>query len=280
MYREGVWAQKIIEAQNEEGSWTYFHTLSEPKKYPMTTEQALRRLEFLGYTYEDEVIRNAVEYMGRCLNGEISIPDFREKQEHWDTFVNLMLATWIRRFTLDNERANDIARQWSKIVTTTFRSGSYSRRDYDDEYKATFDLLVNKRLAHEFRRFYNVSLAVGQLDPVTEERFFDYILGSEFGIYYVYNRPLSMLPTDFHSKEASRYLAAIDLMADFSEQRHKLGFVSEWIENNRLVDGRWDMGTKIKDNVYFPLSDNWRKADRRINDCTYYINRILMKING
>jgi hypothetical protein len=280
MYKEEVWANKIIETQNDEGGWGYFHTLSEPKKNPITTEQALKRLENLGYTYEDGVICKAVEYMSKCINGVISIPDYREKHEHWDNFVNLMLATWIRRFTLEDESANNIAVKWSNIITVTFRSGSYSRSDYDDEYTATFSLKVNKQLSYEIRRFYNVSISVGQLDMVTEERFFDYIMSSEYGIYYVYNQPLKILPKVFKSKETSRYLAAIDLMADFHDQSHKLRYVSEWLENNRLDDGRWDMGKSIKDSIYFPLSDNWRREDCRIDDCTYYINRILKKISG
>jgi hypothetical protein len=48
-YKDGKWAKKIIELQHDDGSWGYFHTLSNPSSnQPMTTEQALRRLEILG----------------------------------------------------------------------------------------------------------------------------------------------------------------------------------------------------------------------------------------
>ncbi len=57
MYKNSKWSKEIISLQKEEGLWGYFYTLSEPKKYPITTEQALRRLQILGYTIEDECIR-------------------------------------------------------------------------------------------------------------------------------------------------------------------------------------------------------------------------------
>lgn len=280
MYKDGLWARKVIEAQKDDGSWGFFHTLSEPRKNLMTTEQALKRLEILGYTYEDEVIQKAVSYMDKCLTGQMKIPDYREKHEHWDVFVELMLSTWIRRFTTDNKRVNAIASQWAEIITATFKNHIYSRQEFDNAYKATFGLKAKKKVAYEIRRFYNVSLAVDLLDPITEECFFDYILDSDFGIYYISENPLKVLPKDFQSKQTSRYLAAIDMMAEFKKQREKLTFVCDWLESKRLDNGSWDMGKEIKDNVYFPLSDDWRKPERRVNDCTYSIDRLLRKIKG
>ena len=48
-YKKGKWAGKITALQHDDGSWGYFHSLSNPTpKQPMTTEQALRRLMNLG----------------------------------------------------------------------------------------------------------------------------------------------------------------------------------------------------------------------------------------
>ncbi len=44
MYRDSRWSKEIISLQDKDGRWGYFHTLSEPNRYPITTEQALRRL--------------------------------------------------------------------------------------------------------------------------------------------------------------------------------------------------------------------------------------------
>ena len=67
-YKSGIWAEEIISMQQPDGSWGYFHTLSQPtKEQPITTEQALRRLKILGFTKDDTPIMNAIQYMETCL---------------------------------------------------------------------------------------------------------------------------------------------------------------------------------------------------------------------
>jgi len=57
-YKNGKWAKKIIELQYDDGSWGYFHSLSNPAlEQSITTEQALRRLEILGFTIDDKPIK-------------------------------------------------------------------------------------------------------------------------------------------------------------------------------------------------------------------------------
>ena len=113
MHKDTRWAQQIISLQDEEGKWGYFHTLFTDSKSPITTEKALKRLEILGYTIEDNCIKKAVSYMDDCLTGIKKIPDKREKLHDWDIFTSLLLAAWIRRFTADNDNANEIAKKWA-----------------------------------------------------------------------------------------------------------------------------------------------------------------------
>ncbi len=79
MYKDGKWATSIIALQDDDGKWGWFHSLSQCYNSSITTEQALRRLERLGYTIEDECIQKAVSYMDDCLTGKKTIPDRREK---------------------------------------------------------------------------------------------------------------------------------------------------------------------------------------------------------
>ena len=51
-YKESKWAKNIIAMQESDGKWGCFHSLSQFYHSPITTEQALRRLERLGYTIE------------------------------------------------------------------------------------------------------------------------------------------------------------------------------------------------------------------------------------
>ena len=52
-YRNGKWIDQILSQRREDGLWGNLHTLSCPvpgRKY--TTEQAIRRRYYLGYTAE------------------------------------------------------------------------------------------------------------------------------------------------------------------------------------------------------------------------------------
>lgn len=90
--KNSKWAREIITLQNNEGSWGYFHTLSNPdKRHPMTTEQALRRLQILGYTINDMPIEKAVAYMHDCLEGNNTTPDRREKLHDCTYRINKLL---------------------------------------------------------------------------------------------------------------------------------------------------------------------------------------------
>lgn len=45
-----------------------------------TTEQAIRRLYYLGYTAEDEVIYPVLKRMEQCITGELDIDSYSEKK--------------------------------------------------------------------------------------------------------------------------------------------------------------------------------------------------------
>lgn len=293
MYKEGKWAKEILALQNEDGKWGCFHSLAKSYGAPMTTEQALRRLQRLGFTMEDECIRRAVKYMSDCLTGEKEIPDYREKFHDWDVFTKLMLSTWIRRFTPANADANRVAENWAAVVSAGFedcsdvsaenqglhgiyRCAGFNQKRYEEAYRDILNPTHGTLLG--FGNFYHVSLLAGCLADGTEEAYFDNILAG--GIYYVYEHPLMELPESFESRAASRYLAAMELLAGYRCAGRKLEFFVDWLEANRREDGTWDMGKNARDQVYFPLADSWRKAETRISDCTWRITGFLDRLES
>lgn len=278
MFKNSRWAKEIISLQNKDGSWGYFHTLSEPNKYPITTEQAIRRLQILGYTIDDPCILKAVNYMHDCLIGKKETPDRREKGHDWDIFTQLMLSTWIRRFTKDDALANTVARTWAHIVSAAFISDTYSHEDYLSAYKQTFSKKAKGGRILDFAAFYQVSLLSDCLESNTEGAVFDYIIKHETGIYYIYDKPISSLPEVFESKETSRYIGAIELLSEYKNNIGKLAFVVDWLMEHKNKDGKWDLGSKAKDFIYFPLSDSWNR-EARVNDCTYRIEKLLDSIS-
>lgn len=279
MHKNSKWAKKLIETQSLDGTWGYFHTLSEPKKYPLTTEQALRRLLILGFTIDDEPIQRCVSFMSDCLAGKKEMPDRREKTHDWDIFTELMLSTWIRKFTQSDTQANYAAGKWSNIIAHSFSKGTYDDDCYKSAYTDTFGKKPQGGRLVDFVSFYQVSLTANTFDEKTENAVFDYIVNYQFGIYYIYDRPISIVPESFASKQASRYLSAIEILSTYRKNREKLNFVVDWLNKNKNADNRWDMGSIVKDKVYFPLSDDWRTKSIREADCTYRIQKLLNNLS-
>lgn len=278
MHKDSKWAKKIIALQEEDGKWGCFHSLSQFYDTSITTEQALRRLERLGYTIEDECIQKAVIYMSDCLAGKNTIPDRKEKLHDWNIFTSMMLAAWIRRFTLDNPNANKVVRQWADIISCAFAEGIYNHSEYVNAYQKILGMKPNGGRFIDFVNFYPISMLSNCLDMNTEIALINYILNKENGIYYIYDKQLSVLPYCFESREASRYLGAIELLSKYKFAKDKLQFVAEWLIDNRNTNGKWDMGKTVNDKVYFPLSDDWRKKVTREADCTERINTLLKEL--
>lgn len=277
-HKDSIIARKILELQKDDGTWgEMFHSMSAPnKRHPLTTEQALRRLKVLGFTIDDPPIRKAVDCMEACLRGERRIDDYWEKVHDWELFTQLMLSTWIRIYEPDNETALSFAKRWAKVIEYAFKDGAYDNSAYLVAYKNEFSSKPRGAREVDFVDFYHVNLLQGVLSEKTENLMLDYIMTK--GIYYIYGSPLNQLPGEFASRETSSYLAAIEILSGYKLAKNKLGFVAKWLEANRDENGQWDLGAKANDNLYFPLSDSWRRDEYRKADCTERIEAILEKI--
>ena len=273
---ESKWVRQIAGLQQDDGSWGYFHTLSQPTKTrPITTEQALRRLRILGLTKDDAPVTAALRYMRECLKGERRPPDGREKVLNWDAFEAHMLATWIRIFEPDDPLAAPIAEMWADIITKSFRNGALDGNVYETEYRRRIPVLNYGERMIMIPQFYMVNLLKGALDTETERRFVDYIINNKSGIYYIYGSAVAIPPTEFASRKTSFYLGALEQIAGYACAGEKLAFAVKWLSDHKDADGGWDLGAAGKDGVYLPLSDSWRKPEDRKRDCTERITRLL-----
>ena len=280
-YKDGKWAKKILELQNKDGSWGFFHTLSKPtSKQPMTTEQALRRLEILGFSINDIPIQKTVKYLHNCLIGKEKISDYYEKGSDWRSYLDLMLSTWINRFTSENKDANKISEKWREIINISFNEKQFNQQKYELMYNKILSPEKGKRI-WGFMNFYGISILSNKLDVKIEEAFFDYVISYPSGIgYFGYNKPINNLPNEFKSKRTSDYLRMIELLISYTNKKckEKLNFIKIWLENNQIDKNRWDLGKNSKDNILFPLSDSWRKDEDRIIDCSFIVNKIIKKL--
>jgi len=245
-YKTGKWANKLIEMQLDDGSWGYFHTLNKDSVLSITTEQALRRLEILGFTSDDKPIKNVLKYMHNILSGKISFPDREEKFKNWKIGRDFMLATWIRIFTEKDNIANEIAQKWAEIINAAFIHKKYDYNIYKESYIKTFGI---NTIHENISIFYLVSIISNLLDKNIEKYYFKYILENNSGIYYIYDNKLLIVPESFNIKNINGYIRAIELLAKYNnlECKKQLNFIVKWLNSNKLKDNMWDLGKNAKD---------------------------------
>jgi len=278
-HKNGIWARQILDSRNGEGMWGTFHTLSRPvSNKAITTEQAIRRLRIVGFTKEEEAIQAVLERMCLCVSGRKKIDDYSEKTHDWPLFEKLMLSAWIRLFDPENEIALHVAGQWAFIAESAFGSGYYNRDDDVEAFRLQFGRKPKSGFETGFGMFYHAVLLQGMLSPETESLILDYYINRPEGIYYIYDKCIRELPEIFASKKTSNYLAAVEVLSGYRQAQEKLGFVVEWLDSNKDENGKWDLGAGVKDGVYFPLSDSWRRQEYRIADCTEWINTIQRRL--
>ncbi|MDR0946525.1 MAG: hypothetical protein LBM87_02085 [Ruminococcus sp.] len=280
------WVKQILDLQHEDGSWGFFHTLSNPTKaQPMTTEQALRRLRVLGLTKDDEPIKRAIAHMERLLTDEIPGLDRIEKSPNWAINRSRIIAADILRFDRTNSIALGIAKRWVLVMEQACASGTVDFDVYLSCYLNEFGipLMINadkakKQCGNDICNYYPAVMYAGLQTERAENAWLDYLLQYQGGMYYVYEKPLNIVPTVFASKQTSYWLAALEVIADYRLALKKLGFVVDYLMQNQLSPHVWDLGQQAKDGIYFPLSDSWRKAEDRQRDCTVRIQKLLDKL--
>ena len=279
MYKDGKWAKELIAAQRPDGSWGPFHTLSAPRgRARFLLNRRCAVLPSWAILYEDAPMRLAIDHLRACLAGRERLQDNREVTLDWDIFTELMLSTWIRLFTTGDENANATAARWARIATAAFSSGAFRIEDYNAAYDEVFSGWPRGKKRVSFGSFYLAALLPGALNCAAERQVIYYFLTLPNGIYYLATGRLCEPPADFRSREASRYLAAWELLARYASGTAALRFAADWLEAHRDGDGSWDMGPQARDGVYFPLSDSWRSAALRRADCTYRVERLLRRL--
>ena len=98
------------------------------------------------------------------------------------------------------------------------------------------------------------------------------------GMYYVHQSPPINPPAELSTKQASYWLAALEILTEYSCAKEELAFAAVWLHMNADTNGRWDFSPAAKDGIYFPLSDSWRTQTLRKADCTERIQQFLDKL--
>lgn len=279
--KRSKWARDVLDKQRD-GLWGNFHTLSMQKEGgEIATEQALRRLRYLGFTAQDTPVARTLDRLRGVLRGTDAVPDRREVTHDWALFTELMFAAWLRLFIPDDPDGCRVAARWAAVLDGAFASGMYDGGAYRAAYLDVFGKPPAGARFLGFTNFYVVTLVANRLGDETEARVFDYLLGHPEGIYYLYYAPMNALPEVFASRETAKYLYGLEALARYESDacRGKLRFAADWLRAN-AQDDTWDLGPQAKDGVALPLSDDWRRRERRVADCTHRVGTILRAIEG
>jgi hypothetical protein len=245
----------------------------------------LQRLRILGLTKDDEPIKRAIAYMERLLTGEIPDPDRIEKSPNWAVNRPRLIAADILRFDHANSIALEIAKRWVSVMEQACSNGAVDFDVYLSCYLNEFGIPLmknadkaKKQCGNDICNYYPAVMYAGLLTERAENAWLDYLLQYPEGMYYVYGKQLNTPPAEFASKHTSYWLAALEVIAEYRLAPEKLGFVVDYLMQNQLAPGVWDLGQQAKDNIYFPISDSWRKGEDRQHDCTVRIQKLLDKL--
>lgn len=263
--------EELALKQNDDGSFGHFHSMSYDNF--LTTEKALRRFYFLKLDKDIPIVRKTLEYVKKCLDKELIIPDRREKVINWDVFEQLMFTSWLTIFNVFDKKVEDIKRVWTSIIEESLINDKFSYDEYQKVYRYVFGPKGTREISPS--SFYMVSLLKKSLGPKAQKAYFDFIM--ENGIYYINSDNLYNLPLVFDSKKTICYLQAIKIISSYANP-NDLTFVCKWLDDYKNSDGYWDMPNLKPDGIIFPISDNWRKLENKLKDINVYINDVYTKI--
>ena len=269
--------QKVINEQWEDGSWGRFHSLNTSSKAQYTTESALRRLLILGLDKDDFPVKKALDYLRKYLKRELDLRDYKEKKHDWNLLTRLFVAVWILKIDPLDSLAQAIAIDWAKVINSAFVGNEYNHEAYLETYKEVHNPEKNKQI-WGFQNFYLISLLPGYLSVDVEIKLLDYLLNSDKGIYYIYDKKLRDLPEKFCSKQSLRFIYAYDLLSEYPRFKEISQAFTDWIFNNISENELWDFSPTAKDGIHLPLSSSWRNPQNRIIDSTLFILKVLEKL--
>jgi hypothetical protein len=108
-----------------------------------------------------------------------------------------------------------------------------------------------------------------QLPGDVERMLLDFVMHAPMGIYYVYDKVISMQPAIL-SKGFLGWSKAHRLLSRFHLWKHLAQDALNWIWAQRTSQGFWDLGSKVSRRPYssFPLSETWKRPENRIMDCS------------
>lgn len=273
---ETGWVDQLAAAQNDNGIWNRFHSQDTKIKatFP-TTEFAIQRALALGLDKHDTILAMAVEWMEKCLKGQVGWSDRVEKSEGWPAMTRAITASTLARVDPFNPLLEPERSRWQEIALRTFRGGFYN---HDAEQKAHRELnglttcgYYTLNVSHPL---ILLSTLPGLLPTHVEKAMLKWAYENSKGIGYVVPGRLSDFPLP-GERRFTPWLDGLHILLRFRAGHDLLKDANEYIHSLRSEDGFWKFNRLPGIHPSFPLSDSWRKPVNKKIDQTVHILTLL-----
>jgi hypothetical protein len=270
----------VEEAQLPDGTWGRFHSQDSKVKSPFrTTEFAIRRALSLGLTTKDPVMAKAVNSMEKFLEGKANWTDRAEKHEGWIPNTRFITADTLSEVDPFHPLLHPIRAIWKKILVRSFHDGSFDPLA-EREAQREINGIVSKGKYLHLGMMYPLLILSSDQNTLAEDfelSLLRWLWDRENGIYYITPARIS----DFPSPDSSRFSSWLDtllLLSRFHRSGRIIFSAFAWILEHRNEKGLWDFHTLVGGSPFFPLSENWRRSENRIIDCSVKVLLLLKKI--
>lgn len=268
---------ELAAAQHPDGSWGRFYTRNKNVRFAArTTETALIRANALGLDASHPMVRQAIGYLERVLEGEAVWPDREDPTLDFPLSVQMVTAARLRQFVPDHSLALREAYRWRDLVAVSFSEDGFDDLQYLERGEALFGQPMPQDPRMLFSQ-YSLILLRGLLPEEAEINLIRYMTGYTRGIYLITNRSLRYKPLSFVSRETLRYIRALELLGCYRGAEDLMKDAIEWLWDQRGHDGMWDLGPAGRDGLDLPLSESWRRGQRPV-DCTVRMLILLQRL--
>jgi hypothetical protein len=270
----------LAEAQFPDGTWGRFHSQDSKVKSPFrTTEFAIRRGLSLGLTKKDLVLAKAVIFMEKFLNGKANWTDCAEKHEGWVPNTRFITAGTLSEVDPFHPLLDPIRVIWEKILFRTFHDGDFDPLAEREAQGEINGIVTKGKYLHLGMMYPLLILSSGHnsLAEDLELSLLRWLWDRENGIYYITPARIS----DFPSLDSSRFSSWLDsllLLSRFHRSGRIIASAFAWIWEQRDAKGFWDFHPPVSGSPFFPLSENWRRSENRVIDCSVKVLLLLKKM--
>lgn len=270
------WVRQLAQAQDENGIWGRFHTRDSKRKtaFP-TTEIAIQRALALGLEKEDNILKKAMSWIVRCLQGSETWSDRVERSEGWATMTRAVTASTLARIDPRHPILESEWQRWAEIAVRTFSNGSY---DADAERQAHLELHGLKTTCYyRFKVLHPLMILSSTqncLPGPVECSLVNWVFCHPGGIYYVVAGRVADFPQPDERRFAA-WLESLRILARFRTGKERISEALHWLESLSTQEGWWEYHTSPAVDQALPLSESWRRPLNKKIDCTVNVLSLL-----